>query len=165
MSEFNDIFGNYRGVINGVKFLFNTDISTKDSGESCPPATQDIAINIKNRQKAIDAAAYGPLNPKEPDAKFWPSKAKRWNVSEEDAKKSLCGNCIMFVRSPRVLNCIDKALGNESGNSAWEIIDSGKIGYCEAFDFKCHSLRTCDAWVVGGPTVTDKPIEKGKEKE
>lgn len=51
-----------------------------------PPATQDIAVNIKNRQKAIDSAAYGPMNPKEPDAKFWPAKAKRWNVSEEDAK-------------------------------------------------------------------------------
>jgi hypothetical protein len=152
-----NIFGALGGSITGVKFLFNTELSTKDSGESCPPATQDIAINIKNRQKAIDSAAYGPMNPKEPDAKFWPAKAKRWSVSEEDAKKSLCGNCILFVRSPRILDCIDKALGNESG-AAWDIIDAGKIGYCEAFDFKCHSQRTCDAWVVGGPTTTDKKV-------
>lgn len=155
-----DTFGAFGGSIAGVKFLFNTELSTKDSGESCPPATQDIAVNIKNRQKAIDSAGYGPMNPKEPDAKFWPSKAKRWNVAEEDAKKSLCGNCILFVRSPRVLGCIEKSLGNEPGNSAWEIIDAGKIGYCEAFDFKCHSERTCDAWVVGGPTTTDKKVDK-----
>lgn len=152
-------FGALGGNITSVKFLFNTEVSTKDSGESCPPATQSIAINIKNRQNAIDTAAYGPMNPVEPDAKFWPAKAKRWSVSEEDAKKSRCGNCILFVRSPRVLDCIDKALGNESG-AAWDIIDAGKIGYCEAFDFKCHSQRTCDAWVVGGPTTTDKKVDK-----
>ncbi|CAB4144997.1 hypothetical protein UFOVP1217_112 [uncultured Caudovirales phage] len=125
----------------------------------CPPATQDIGINIKNRQKAIDTAAYGPLNPNEPNAEFWKKKADRWDVTIESAKKQRCGNCILFVRSPRVLNCIESALGNEEGNTAMDIVEAGKIGYCEAFDFKCHSQRTCDAWVVGGPTVTD-----GKEK-
>lgn len=62
----------------------------------------------------------------------------------------------MFVRSPRMLGCIESALGNEKGNTAWDIIDAGKIGYCEAFDFKCHAERTCDAWVVGGPTTKEK---------
>ena len=66
----------------------------------------------------------------------------------------------MFVRTPRMLNCIEKALGNEEGNVAWDIIDAGKIGYCEAFDFKCHEDRTCDAWVVGGPTVQEKSAKQ-----
>ena len=29
----------------------------------CPPATQSIELNLKNRQKAIDEYNYGPLNP------------------------------------------------------------------------------------------------------
>lgn len=142
-------WGNYSGEIKGFRF------ETKADSDKCPIATRDIAVNIKNRQKAIDTGGYGPMNPKEPDDAFWPKKAKRWSISETDAKKSLCGNCIMFVRSPRILDCIEGALGNEKGNTAWDIIDAGKIGYCEAFDFKCHSERTCDAWVVGGPTLTD----------
>ena len=126
----------------------------------CPPATQDIGINIKNRQKAIDTAAYGPLNPNEANDEFWKKKADRWSVTIESAKKQRCGNCILFVRSPRILDCIESALGNEVGNTAMDIVDAGKIGYCEAFDFKCHSQRTCDAWVVGGPTVTVGEVKK-----
>jgi hypothetical protein len=126
----------------------------------CPPATRDIGINIKNRQKAIDTAAYGPLNPNEANDEFWKKKADRWSVTIESAKKQRCGNCILFVRSPRILDCIESALGNEVGNTAMDIVDAGKIGYCEAFDFKCHSQRTCDAWVVGGPTVTDGEAKK-----
>ena len=133
-------------------------IETK-AEKKCPPATQDIAVNIKNRQKAIDSAAYGPLNPKEPNDKFWQGKADRWDVSIPSAKKQKCGNCILFVRSPRILDCIETGLGNESG-AAWDVIEAGKIGYCEAFDFKCHAERTCDAWVVGGPTVTDNDERK-----
>lgn len=57
-------WGEYTGEIKG--FRFETKAEKK-----CPPATQDIAINIKNRQKAIQSAAYGPLNPKEPNDKFW----------------------------------------------------------------------------------------------
>jgi len=36
-----------------------------DYGDECPPATQDIVLNINNRQKAIDNVGYGPLNPDE----------------------------------------------------------------------------------------------------
>ena len=34
---------------------------------------------------------------------------------------------------------------------AGETIKAGDLGYCEAFDFKCASKRTCDAWIAGGP--------------
>jgi hypothetical protein len=129
-------------------------IETK-AEKKCPPATQDIAVNIKNRQKAIDSAGYGPLNPKETNTKFWKEKSDSWDVSLPSAKKQTCGNCILFIRTPQALQCIETGLGDETG-TAWDIIEAGKIGYCEAFDFKCHSDRTCDAWVVGGPTVKEK---------
>jgi hypothetical protein len=128
---------------------------------SCPPATQDIATNLKNRQKAIDTAAYGPLNPNEPNDEFWQEKATRWSVPVEDARKSVCGNCVMFIRTKEMLDCI--ATGLESGDSsqenAWDAIDTAELGYCEAFDFKCAASRTCSAWVVGGP-ITDQAEEE-----
>jgi hypothetical protein len=144
-------WSNYSGEIKGFRF---EGIEIK-AEKGCPPATQDIKVNIKNRQKAIDDAAYGPLNPRQPNNEFWKKKGNRWDVSETEAKKQLCGNCILFMRTPKMLNCLEGGLGNESG-SAWDVIDAGKIGYCEAFDFKCHSERTCDAWVVGGPTTKEK---------
>ena len=128
---------------------------------SCPIATQDISVNLKNRQNAIDNGGYGPLNPTQANNAFWKKKASRWNVTISESKKQLCGNCAAFIRTPRMLDCIDKGLGNEEGNAAWDVIDAGELGYCEAFDFKCASARTCDAWIVGGPITQ----EKGKKQE
>jgi len=125
---------------------------------SCPVATQDIATNLANREKAIEDAGYGPLNPKEPNEEFWAEKAQRWNVPVQEAKKSVCGNCVMFIRTPEMLNCIKTGLeaGDSSEKNAWDAIDTAELGYCEAFDFKCAASRTCSAWVVGGPITEEK---------
>jgi hypothetical protein len=117
--------------------------------EECPPATQDIKLNIENRQTAIDQANYGPLNPNEPNEEYWQAKADQFKGSIEEAKKALCGNCSFFYRTPEILKCIAEGLGQEV--DPYEAIDAGDIGYCEAFDFKCAASRTCSAWVVGGP--------------
>jgi hypothetical protein len=125
---------------------------------ACPPATQDIAVNLANREKAIKTAAYGPLNPKEPNDEFWQEKANRWSVDVAEAKKSVCGTCVMFIRTPKMLDCIEGGLtaGDSSAQNAWDAIDTAELGYCEAFDFKCAASRTCSAWVVGGPITEDK---------
>ena len=126
----------------------------------CPPATVDIVLNLKNRQVAIDDVGYGPLNPSEPNDEFWAEKADRWSVSADDAKKSVCGNCAAFVVTTKMRACI--AAGLEAGGSseadAWDTIDAGDLGYCEALDFKCAASRTCDAWITGGP-ITDEKAE------
>jgi hypothetical protein len=126
--------------------------------DSCAPATQDIAINLENREKAIETAGYGPLNPKEPNTPFWTEKANRWSVSIQEAKKSTCGTCVMFIRTPKMLDCIESGISaGESGQqNAWDAIDQAELGYCEAFDFKCAASRTCSAWVVGGPITEEK---------
>jgi hypothetical protein len=117
--------------------------------EGCPESTQNIALNIENRQKCIDEANYGPLNPNEPNEEYWQAKADQFNGSKEEAKKALCGNCVFFYRTPEILKCIAEGLGEEV--DPYEAIEAGEIGYCEAYDFKCAASRTCDAWVVGGP--------------
>ena len=115
----------------------------------CPEATQNIKLNIANRQKAIDEAQYGPLNPNEPNKDYWKAKADQFKGSVEEAKKALCGNCSFFYRTPQILECIAEGLGEEV--DPYEAIEAGDIGYCEAFDFKCAANRTCAAWVAGGP--------------
>lgn len=130
-------------------------IAAVESSEGCPVATGDIAINLKNRENAIKTAAYGPMNPALPNNAFWQAKADRWTVPVEDAKKSRCGNCAVFIQTPKMLDCIASGLGNEQGNDAWGSIAAGDLGYCEAFDFKCASSRTCDAWVAGGPVTKE----------
>jgi len=126
-----------------------------ETSEGCPPATSDIALNLANRENAIKTAGYGPMNPALPNNKFWQAKTERWSVTVEEAKTSRCGNCAVFIQTPKMLDCIASGLGNESGNDAWGSIEAGDLGYCEAFDFKCASSRTCDAWVAGGPVTEE----------
>lgn len=117
---------------------------------ACPPATKDIELNLKNRQQAIDIANYGPENPNEPNEDYWKAKADMFEGGIEEAKKALCGNCVFFIQTPQILDCIAEGIG---GEDAYDSIEAGDLGYCEAFDFKCAAQRTCDAWVVGGPIV------------
>jgi hypothetical protein len=121
--------------------------------DACPPATQDIATNLANRQNAIDVAHYGPLNPNEPNEDYWKAKADQFNTTTEEAKTSRCGNCVMFTVTTKMRDCIAKGIsqGGSSSSDAWDAIDAAQLGYCEAFDFKCAATRTCDAWVTGGP--------------
>jgi hypothetical protein len=120
-------------------------------GDLCPEATQNIPINLKNRQRAIDEANYGPLNPNEPNEEYWKSKANQFGGDIKSAKTALCGNCSFFVQTKKMLDCIAGGINDEN---EWDTIDAGSLGYCEAFDFKCAASRTCSAWVVGGP-ITD----------
>ena len=130
---------------------------TAAADKSCPPATQDITLNIKNRQNAIDNVGYGPLNPAEPNDEFWNGKADRWNVTPDEAKTSLCGNCAAFIQTSKMQGCIADGLqqGDENVADSYDVVAAGDLGYCEALDFKCAASRTCDAWIAGGP-VTDE---------
>jgi len=119
--------------------------------EGCPEATQSIPVNLQNRQRAIDEANYGPLNPNEPNEDYWKAKANQFGGDVSTAKTALCGNCAFFVQTKAMLDCI---AGGINDTNEWDTIQAGDLGYCEAFDFKCAASRTCSAWVTGGP-ITD----------
>jgi hypothetical protein len=123
------------------------------NGPKCPPATQDIALNLDNRKKAIDTAMYGPLNPAEPNDEYWQALADEWQVDAETARKQTCGNCAVFIQTPEMLDCIASGLTGEQNDEYDSIQAAGDLGYCEAFDFKCAAARTCRAWVAGGPVT------------
>jgi len=122
--------------------------------KKCPLPTQDVTLNLKNRAKAITAAAYGPENPDLPNTAYWKKKADTWDVSIQDAKQSRCGNCAAFNVQEEIKECIAKGIGMEA--DPWGTIELADLGYCEIFDFKCAASRTCDAWVVGGPNDGEK---------
>ena len=119
------------------------------SQPACPRATQDVALNLQNRQKAIGVAAYGPANPRLPNVAYWQKLADVWGIAPAEARTMRCGNCAAFDVSQHMRECIAQGLGG--GVDVEQTIDAGALGYCHAFHFKCASARTCSAWIVGGP--------------
>lgn len=117
---------------------------------ACPKATLDVALNLKNRQKCIDVAMYGPANPRLANDAYWQKIAGIWGVSPAEAKTMRCGNCAAFDITPRVRECIATGLGRD-GIDPQDTIVAAELGYCRMFHFKCAASRTCSAWVVGGP--------------
>ena len=77
----------------------------------CPVATQDVAVNLKHRQIAIERYGYGPYNPNNPSIKFWKDKMEAWKLdSIEEAKSARCNNCAAFNITSRILKCIEVGL-------------------------------------------------------
>jgi len=157
------------GVVGGVYDPAKTPVIPSSSGKrkikvkaetsSCPKATRDIATNLKNRARAIKTAMYGPLNPAEPNDAYYKKLGSEWDVSADQARKQTCGNCAMFIVTPEMKSCIENGVTGPKGKDEWEAIDAaGHLGYCEAFDFKCASKRTCRAWVTGGPITETKSV-------
>jgi len=139
------------------KYNKDGDRIHEESDSKCPPATQDITLNLKNRQKAIDEYGYGPLNPDMPNRKFWMAKQEEWNLdSPDEAKRSLCGNCAAFDQRKDTLDCIAQGIGSDAGEND-PTIEAGDLGYCRFLKFKCAARRTCDAWVTGGPLRDKEP--------
>ena len=134
--------------------------SYKDES-TCPIATVDVAVNTENRNIAIKERGYGPMNPGEPNPKFWKGIAELWGISPEDAKTSRCGNCAAFIQTPKMLACIQNNLGleedysdqaaSEREENQSQTLRASDLGYCQLFAFKCAADRVCRAWLHGGP--------------
>jgi len=121
---------------------------------SCPTATQNISLNLANRQKCVDTANYGPANPNELNPTFWQDKANLFKSSVDEAQTMRCKNCAAFIQTDKMLQCIKKGISPKEEIETTEvdtIIELADLGYCELFDFKCAGARTCDAWLVNGP--------------
>jgi len=121
----------------------------------CPEPTQDISLNLKNRQKAIEEQGYGPADPSQENQEFWEKKMEKWQVSTADELKNMvCGRCAAFDITTKTLDCIAKGIKTDGeSEDPYDVIEAGKLGYCRFLKFKCAAARTCDAWVVGGPIV------------
>ena len=124
------------------------------NSEPCPAPTQDLALNTRNRQFAIDVYDYGPPNPQRPSLWYWKKLASKvWKIPKKkvtpqqvgDIKSMRCSNCVAFDVSDRMEECMPGP-----------VTYAGKLGYCWMHDFKCASLRSCATWAGGGPIVDDE---------
>ena len=147
-------------VLESNKVMHTMVKLSQKENDTCPTATQDIKVNLKNRQKAIDDHGYGPADPSQPNNKFWKQKMDMWKVDElSEVKNMLCGNCAAFDVTTKTLDCIAKGIGDDEGTEdPFDVIEAGQLGYCRFLKFKCAAARTCDAWVVGGPITDDKAV-------
>ncbi len=140
----------YRDGTSGPIYRTLEEAEMKQQG--CPIATQDMHVNLENRQHAIDEYLYGPLDPDQPNIEFWTKIAEVWHVDDIDQVKSArCNNCAAFNITYKMKNCMAEGIGNEPGSDAMDMVNAGELGYCMAFKFKCAGKRTCAAWVTGGP--------------
>jgi hypothetical protein len=101
------------------------------------------AENKKNTQTVIDEWSLGPLVPSiDPDANgpFWSKLAKAWQVSDKEARRRFCANCEYFQNDTMTQAKMERIPLNKYD------IGAGGRGFCEKFDFICHSLRVCKAW-------------------
>ena len=122
------------------------------TGDICPAATANPLINLQNRRDAIETGYFGPLNPSLPNDEYWRHAAAEWNASMEFVKHARCGNCAAFNITTVMRECI--SAGSQSLD-AWLMIEAGRLGYCEVFDFRCAEKRRCNMWVAGGPLTDD----------
>ena len=129
------------------------------SGKACPIATQDVHINLKNRNHAFQEYGYGPPNPDEPNEAFWLKKAKMYNAPTDSIKGMRCGNCAAFIQTPKMMECIVSGLEKDEKSDELsydkQFVKAADLGYCDLFQFTCASARTCDAWKSGGPITKD----------
>jgi hypothetical protein len=145
----------------GNKAVGEALVKNYKDGDSCPVATVDVALNTKNRNIAIEERGYGPMNPGEPNEKFWKGIADLWGISSQEAKSSRCGNCAAFIQTPKMLACIENHLGldddyakegsKDMAENRSRTLKAADLGYCQLFAFKCAADRTCRAWLFGGP--------------
>ncbi|MGV8955017.1 MAG: hypothetical protein ACOH2M_28225 [Cypionkella sp.] len=99
--------------------------------------------NAATRSMVADQWNLGPVKASvEPtaNAPFWSAMADRWQVSPKEARRQLCANCEYFDNSPEAIANME-AVPIDAFDR-----DGGGRGFCEKFDFICHSLRTCQAW-------------------
>ena len=93
------------------------DLLKEAEGETpkCPVATQNVEVNLEHRQIAIEKYGYGPLNPNNPNVKFWKAKQALWKEETiEAAKSARCNSCAAFNITSRILSCIEKPLASDA---------------------------------------------------
>jgi hypothetical protein len=136
----------------------------REEKDACPIATSDVAVNLKNRQTAIEVADYGPMNPALPNDDYWEHMSGYFDVTPDEARSSVCGNCAAFDVSSDMKACIAAGITEDSSEpDPFDVVDAGELGYCRIFKFKCASARTCSAWIAGG-AIMDEPKELAKAR-
>jgi HK97 family phage major capsid protein/HK97 family phage prohead protease len=117
-------------------------------GASCPVATHDDAVNMRNHLICIEQANLGPADPTAPSDEYWQERAKIWMVSVDEARVRQCQNCEYYHNNPKMLDCVKSSTLKASDlpvEPKWADV-ALPSGYCTKWDITCTSTRTCDTW-------------------
>ena len=71
---------------------------------------------------------------------FWKGIAKKWYVTEAEARRRHCGNCEYGKIDPQWLEAMEHIQYNRFDK------DGGQRVWCEKWDFICHMTRVCQSW-------------------
>lgn len=123
--------------------------NTRKLADYMPPQPEmdneriDEVTNRANREHVMNNWALGPerasVDP-EANSEYWAMMADIWGVPVEEARRQLCANCEYFQNTPDDIEMMEAVPLDEFD------MDGGGRGFCEKFDFICHSLRVCQAW-------------------
>lgn len=120
--------------------------------EICSPATRFKDINLANHMAAIEYAALGPADPREPNTVYWMAKSEIWEVPEGTARTRLCMNCAHYKNDPDTLECVASGPGGQLKPSElpvtprWADIEGMPGAVCTLWGITCSALRTCNDW-------------------
>lgn len=96
--------------------------------------------NKKTRDTLIETQMLGPEKTALPNSEYWRSLANVWRIAPDQAKRRLCANCEYFDDSPEMLEAMEVVPQDEFDK------DGGGRGYCNKYNFICHTLRVCRQW-------------------
>lgn len=68
---------------------------------------------------------------------FWKRSAKKWYITEAEARRRNCMNCEYGKVDPAYLEAMEHIPYNKFDR------DGGQRIWCEKFDFICHATRVC----------------------
>lgn len=139
-----------RQLLNPNTFRLSDVIVMPEAGDEAPI---DEVTNRANREHVLNNWNLGP-DKATPDPKanteYWTMMADVWAIPVDEARRHLCANCEYYQNTPT-----DLAMMEAVPLDAFDM-DGGGRGYCEKFDFICHSLRTCQAWECKDTEDEDK---------
>jgi hypothetical protein len=128
----------------------------------CPLALRSTSQNIRNHVKTMKEHGLGPADPREKNTAFWQDKAKKWGVTEGDARGRLCANCEHYIETPSIQKCINEGPMKNFKTSMvpndppLADIESKPVAWCILYDITCSPTRTCDSQELGGPVYSDQ---------
>ena len=96
--------------------------------------------NKKTRDTLVETQMLGPIKVDAPNGEYWRDLANAWRTSPDQAKRRLCANCEYFDDQPDTLEAMEVVPEDEFDK------DGGGRGYCNKYNFICHTLRTCRQW-------------------
>jgi hypothetical protein len=113
---------------------------------------------LKNRAFVKKHWMLGPEKTNENNSEYWRDLSIVWRISPDQARRNLCANCEYFDDSPDTLAKME-VIPEDAYDK-----DGGGRGWCNKFDFICHTLRTCKAWEKAEQRTEESEYENGEEE-